>query len=57
MKKSISIVKQWIPDVLVALGAACIVVGGFLICPVSGWIVLGVVLIAAAIILSRSDGT
>lgn len=57
MKKAINIVKQWIPDVLVAFGAVCIVVGGFLICAVAGWIVLGVVLIAAAIILSRSDGT
>lgn len=57
MKKAINIVKRWIPDALVVLGAACIVVGGFLVCAVAGWIVLGVVLIAAAIILSRSDGT
>lgn len=43
----------WLPDVLAALGAACIVWGVALLHPIAGIIIGGVALIAAAVVISK----
>lgn len=45
-----------IPDVLASAGAGAVSVGSFLICTPAGWIVTGVLLIAAAVIWSKGGG-
>lgn len=43
----------WLPDVLAVLGAACIVTGAALLHPIAGVFAAGVVLIAAAVVISK----
>lgn len=48
--------KKFIPDGLAVLGSVCITVGGFLIADFVGWIVLGALLVAGAVIFSKAGG-
>lgn len=43
----------WLPDILAASGAACIVTGAALLHPVAGLFAAGAALISAAVILSK----
>lgn len=45
-----------LPDIAVAAGAGCIVYGSALIYPPAGWIVGGVLSIAAAVVISKGSG-
>lgn len=53
MKKALDTVKQWLPDIFALIGGACLIIGAFILHPVAGWFMAGIVLVAAAIILSR----
>lgn len=45
-----------IPDVLASAGAGAVSVGTFLVYTPAGWIVTGILLIAAAVIWSKGGG-
>lgn len=43
------------PDIMVAAGAGCIVYGAALVYPPAGWIVGGVLAIAASVVISKGS--
>ena len=50
MKRVLDVAKRWLPD---TFGGVCLVVGAFVCHPAAGWFMAGIVLVAAAVILSR----
>ena len=53
MKSVLDVAKRWLPDTFALFGGVCLVVGAFFCHPAAGWFMAGIVLVAAAIILSR----